>query len=174
MMCSCFLKNERPSLISILSSRSKSLLTTGTASTTINSIVETPIKSGVFLKIRKEVRNEIELQEKFKEFKKNRVIPEESREEKIKNLQAKLEPLKLILNRVKVDPAKVMMLNQQISFLENKLNELLQEGLMPPEVVKEEVKHTLLFDAKGFVLPSDIDVRLERELPLPPPPKMRR
>ena len=59
MMCSCFLKNERPSLISILSSRSKSLLTTGTASTTINSIVETPIKSGVFLKIRKEVRNEI-------------------------------------------------------------------------------------------------------------------
>ena len=123
---------------------------------------------------KKEVRNEIELQEKFKEFKKNRVIPEESREEKIKNLQAKLEPLKLILNRVKVDPAKVMMLNQQISFLENKLNELLQEGLMPPEVVKEEVKHTLLFDAKGFVLPSDIDVRLERELPLPPPPKMRR
>lgn len=123
---------------------------------------------------KKEVIREINLQEKFNEFKRSRVIPEESREEKIKNLQAKLEPLKLILGRVKADPTKVMMLNQQINFLENKLSELLKEGLIPPEVAKDEVKHTILFDVKGLGLPQEIDARLERELPLPPPPKMRR
>src|SRR3989344_5262106 len=101
-----------------------------------------------------------------------RNVPRLSLQREIQHLEHKLEPLKLILSRVKADPAKVMVLNQQISFLENKLKELLQEWLIPP--VKEEIKHTILFDVKGMGLPQEIDARLERELPLPPPPKMRR
>jgi len=124
-----------------------------------------------------DTKKDVTLQKKIKEFKEATKIevPEENREQKIKNLQLQLGKLKEMLPRVTADDMKKAMLEQQIIFLENKLRGL-AGGVMPePEVIveKPEVKHTLLFDATGFMLPKEDEMLMEKELPLPPPPKMK-
>lgn len=121
---------------------------------------------------------DITLQQKFNEFKeaKKVEVPEVNREEKIRNLQVQLGKLKEMLPRVTADDMKKAMLEQQIIFLDDKLRGLLGVGSTPEvEVVVErpEGRHTLLFDATGFMLPKEDEMSMEKELPLPPPPKMR-
>ena len=99
--------------------------------------------------------------------------------------------LKQELDQVEeVDLQKTKLLEQRVSLLEMKLNgyykehpELLSETIVEKksEVVSSpmEVKHTLMFngsESKESLLLGDhgksIEIDLEKELPLPPPPKM--
>ena len=110
---------------------------------------------------------------------------------RIRRLQLRMKILKQELDQVEeVDLQKTKLLEQRVSLLEMKLNgyykehpELLSETIVEKksEVVSSpmEVKHTLMFngsESKESLLLGDhgksIEIDLEKELPLPPPPKM--
>ena len=113
---------------------------------------------------------------------------------RIKRLQLRIKILKQELDQVEViDLQKTNLLEQRVGILETKMDEyykrypeLLAENIVEKkgEVVSSpmEVKHTMMFnDSRGtdsllFGDPSKSSIReeidLEKELPLPPPPKM--
>jgi hypothetical protein len=110
---------------------------------------------------------------------------------RIRRLQLRMRILKQELDQVEeVDLQKTKLLEQRVSLLEIKLTgyykehpELLSETIVEKksEVVSSpmEVKHTLMFngsESKESLLLGDhgksIEIDLEKELPLPPPPKM--
>jgi hypothetical protein len=110
---------------------------------------------------------------------------------RIKRLQLRMRILKQELDQVEeVDLQKTKLLEQRVSLLEMKLNgyykehpELLSETIVEKksEVISSpmEVKHTLMFNdsvSKESLLLGDhgksIEIDLEKELPLPPPPKI--
>jgi hypothetical protein len=89
----------------------------------------------------------------------------------LENLQKKLDYLK---NQVKMksreNPELARMIEQKINFIENKIHEKLPRKEIP--IINEKPKHRMIFSAPP-PKPLEMDVQaLEKELPLPPPPRM--
>ncbi len=97
-------------------------------------------------------------------------------------LEHKLSLLKKLLDGRKNEGADAQVINKievQIQFVENKIKELkgekmvVKEEFVPLEEMSSSVqqRHTMMF---SLDLPKETEVQLERELPLPPPPRMVR
>lgn len=127
---------------------------------------------------KKEVLQDIALSKKVEEElgrkPKVSLIPT-SKVTKIKALQAHIEMLKKVLDQhMKAgDGQKYQLIAGQVTRVEETLQHLLQRQAEPkeiPVIVERPVRHTMLLHEKN--MEHSAEMSAEKELPLPPPPRM--
>lgn len=124
----------------------------------------------------KKVREELVFQDK----RKSGSAPQEKKQEQIKAkvalLRQQVQNIKQELATKQVQGKDLALLQKKILLIEQKLRQYQQGNpdITPMPIaaaaLPQEIKHTLRFDAP--VLVEAIDMELERQLPLPPPPRM--
>lgn len=102
------------------------------------------------------------------------VISKVETQERIAALQDRLIMLKqeLEIQKVSGKKALVQQLEQKVPLIEEKL-ESIGARTSTSMVRSPEIKHTLLFKSPSLPVIDAEDMEEEKELPLPPPPKMR-